>query len=82
IQADGQAVTTKEIYDRLVNTYQGEGQFSFEKMEEHLLAIKAVALIEAKEAYIDDDGEARYKYAITEAGRARRKYLPTDAAAA
>ena len=41
------------------------------------MAIKATSIIEARDAYFDEDGEARYKYAITEYGRSRVKYLPT-----
>ncbi|MGL4209053.1 MAG: hypothetical protein ACRCTY_06650 [Candidatus Adiutrix sp.] len=75
-KADGQSLTTNEIYEQLVDDYQGEKQFSLGLMENHLMAIKAVGLIEAKDAYFDDANEARYKYAITDSGRARKKYLP------
>ena len=74
--ADGQPLTTNEIYKDLYDEYTGEGQFSLELMEEHLISIKAVGLIEAVEPYFDDHGEARYKYRITDTGRARTKYLP------
>ena len=75
-QADGQPLTTEQIYRDLYDEYSGEGQFSLEFMEDHLLSVKAVGLIEAVEPYFDDHGEARYKYRITDTGRSRTKYLP------
>jgi hypothetical protein len=70
------SLTTKEIYEQLAREYQGEGQFSLDKMENHLMAIKATGIIDALDPYFDEAGDARYKYAITEYGRTRVKYLP------
>lgn len=78
IKAGGAPMSTKEIYDRLVEEYSGEGQFSLQKMEEHLMAIKAVSLIEGCEPYFDEHQEARYKYCITHSGRSRERFLPKD----
>ncbi len=75
-KAGNQALTTKEIYEQLAKEYQGEGQFSLDKMENHLMAIKATGIIDARDPYFDEEGEARYKYAVTEYGRGRLKYLP------
>lgn len=75
-KAGGTYLTTKEIYDQLAKEYQGEGQFGMEQMELNLLAIKATGLIEGIDPYLDDGGEARYKYGITDYGRSRIKYLP------
>ena len=77
-KSGGQPMTTKAIFEGLGNDYQGEGQFSLDKMEEHLMAVKATALIEGCEPYIDEDGEARYKYILTDSGRARIKFLPKE----
>ena len=74
--AGDKPVTTKEIYDALYDEYTGEGQFSMDLMEDHLMSIKAVGLIEATDPYFDEDEEARYKYRIPDAGRDRTKYLP------
>ena len=74
--ADGKPLRTGDIYKALYDEYSGEGQFSYELMESHLMSIKAVGLIEAVEPYFDEHGEARYSYVITETGRARAKYLP------
>ena len=75
-KSGGKPLTTKEIYEGLVSDYQGEGQFNLESMEQHFLSLKATAIIEGCEAYIDETGEARYKYCLTEEGRKRIKYLP------
>ena len=75
-KSGGQPMATKDIYDELVSDYQGEGQFSLKKMEEHLMHVKATALIEGCEPYIDEAGEARYKYCLTDEGRKRIKFLP------
>jgi len=75
-KAGGHLMTTKEIYDQLAKEYQGEGQFGMEQMELNLLAIKATGLIEGVDPYLDEDNQARYKYAITDYGRSRIKYLP------
>ncbi|UQZ90771.1 DNA-binding protein [Deltaproteobacteria bacterium Smac51] len=77
-KAGNQSLTTKEIYEQLSKEYEGEGQFSLDKMENHLMAVKATGIIEAREAYFDEAGEARYKYAITDYGRTRTKYLPPE----
>jgi hypothetical protein len=77
-KSGGKPMATKDIYDQLAGDYQGEGQFSLTKMEEHLMAVKATALIEGCDPYIDETGEARYKYSLTDAGRARIKFLPTE----
>lgn len=71
-------MATKDIYDKLASDYQGEGQFSLDKMEEHLMAVKATALIDGCDPYIDEAGEARYKYCLTDSGRARIKFLPKE----
>ena len=70
------AMTTQEIYNQLEKDYKGEGQFSLDLMENHLMAVKATGIIEARDAYFDEGGQARYKYAITDYGRTRIKYLP------
>lgn len=75
-KADGKLMTTMEIYDQLAKDYKGEGQFGLDQMELNLLAIKATGLIDGVEPYLDDEGEARYKYSITDYGRSRIKYLP------
>jgi hypothetical protein len=75
-KSGGQPLTTKEIYDGLESDYQGEGQFSLAKMEQHLLAVKATTIIEGCEPYIDEAGEARYKYRLTGEGQKRIKFLP------
>ena len=75
-KAGNRTLTTKEIYEQLSKEYQGEGQFSLDKMENHLMAIKATGIIESRDAYFDEAGDARYKYAITDYGRTRVKYLP------
>ena len=75
-QSGGQPMATRAIYEALAGDYQGEGQFSLEKMEEHLMAVKATALIEGRDPYIDEDGEARYKYSLTDEGHKRIKFLP------
>jgi hypothetical protein len=75
-KSGGQPMTTKAIFEGLGSDYQGEGQFSLDKMEEHLMAVKATALIEGCEPYIDEAGEARYKYSLTDEGRKRIKFLP------
>jgi hypothetical protein len=67
-----------EIYKALYDEYSGEGQFSLEMMEHHLMSIKAVGLIDAVEPYFDENKEARYQYVITQTGRERTKYLPKD----
>ncbi|MDR0356332.1 MAG: DNA-binding protein [Deltaproteobacteria bacterium] len=75
-QADGKPIKTNDIYKEIFDEYTGEGQFSFDLMESHLMSIKAVGLIDAVEPYFDEFGEARYHYIITETGKARTKYLP------
>jgi hypothetical protein len=75
-QADGKPVKANDIYKELFNEYSGEGQFSFDFMEDHLMSIKAVGLIDAVDPYFDEFGEARYQYVITETGKDRTKYLP------
>lgn len=77
-KAAGNPLKTGEIYEELKDEYTGEGQFSLELMESHLMSIKAVGLIDAVEPYFDDNGEARYKYIITDTGKDRTKYLPVD----
>lgn len=76
-KAGGKHLTTQEIYEQLAKDYAGEGQFGLNQMELHLMAIKATGLIEGIDPYLDEAGEARYKYGITEYGRSRIKYLPT-----
>jgi ABC-type tungstate transport system permease subunit len=75
--AAGKPMGTGEIYKALYDEYAGEGQFSYELMESHLMSVKAVGLIDAVEPYFDEYKEARYKYVITETGQARTKYLPS-----
>ena len=75
-KAGGKEMTTKDIYEQLAKDYQGEGQFGLEQMELHLMAIKATGLIEGRDPYLDDEGQARYHYVITDYGRSRIKYLP------
>ena len=75
-KAGGRPMATKDIYEALTGDYQGEGQFSLKKMEEHLMAVKATALIEGCDPYIDEAGEARYKYSLTDEGRKRIRFLP------
>jgi len=75
-KAGGKDMTTKDIYDQLAKEYQGEGQFGMDQMEHHLMAIKATGLIEGRDPYLDEAGEARYNYVITDYGRSRIKYLP------
>ncbi|MDR1657607.1 MAG: DNA-binding protein [Deltaproteobacteria bacterium] len=77
-KASGKPLKTEEIYKELYDEYSGEGQFSLELMESHLMSIKAVGLIDAVEPYFDNSGEARYQYIITETGKARTKYLPVE----
>jgi hypothetical protein len=74
--ANGKPVKANDIYRELLPEYEGEGQFSFELMEEHLMSIKAVGLIDAVYPYFDEFDEARYQYVITETGKDRTKYLP------
>ena len=74
-QADEKAMTAEEIYELIKDEYQGEGQFSLPKMEWHLMCIKAVGLIEGVEPYWNSEGEACYKYRITQAGRRNLAYL-------
>jgi hypothetical protein len=75
-KAGASALSTKDIYDQLADDYKGERQFSLSLMENHLMAVKAVGIIEAKDPYIDEDGQARYKYSITDYGKTRIRYLP------
>lgn len=75
-KAGGKYMSTQEIYDQLAKDYAGEGQFGMDQMEHHLMAIKATGLIEGVDPYLDDAGEARYMYGITDYGRSRIKYLP------
>lgn len=75
-KAGGKDMTTKDIFDQLAKEYQGEGQFGMDQMEEHLMAIKATGLIDGRDPYLDEAGEARYHYVITDYGRSRIKYLP------
>ncbi|MDR1111981.1 MAG: DNA-binding protein [Deltaproteobacteria bacterium] len=75
-QAGGKPVKANDIYKELFDEYSGEGQFSFDFMEDHLMSIKAVGLIDAVDPYFDEFGEARYQYVITETGKDRTKYLP------
>lgn len=75
-QAGGKPLKTNDIYKDLYEEYAGEGQFSLELMETHLMSIKAVGLIDAVDPYFDEYGEARYQYVITETGKDRTKYLP------
>lgn len=75
-KAGGKHLTTQEIYDQLARDYAGEGQFGLDQMELHLMAIKATGLIEGIDPYLDEAGEARYKYGITDYGRSRIKFLP------
>ena len=75
-KSGGQPLATKDIYDQLASDYQGEGQFSLEQMETHFLSLKATTIIEGCEPYIDEAGEARYKYKLTDEGRKRMKFLP------
>jgi hypothetical protein len=77
-KAEGKPLKTNDIYKELYEEYSGEGQFSLELMESHLMSIKAVGLIDAVEPYFDENHEARYQYVITETGKARTKYLPKD----
>jgi ABC-type tungstate transport system permease subunit len=77
-KAEGKPLKTDEIYKALYEEYSGEGQFSLDLMESHLMSIKAVGLIDAVEPYFDENDEARYQYIITETGKARTKYLPKD----
>jgi hypothetical protein len=75
-QAGGKPLKANDIYKDLFEEYSGEGQFSFDLMETHLMSIKAVGLIDAVDPYFDEFGEARYQYVITETGKDRTKYLP------
>ena len=75
-QAGGKPLKTDQIYKEIYDEYAGEGQFSLELMESHLMSIKAVGLIDSIDPYFDDHGEARYQYVITETGKDRIKYLP------
>jgi len=77
-KSGGQPMATRNIYEALTCDYQGEGQFSLGKMEEHLMAVKATGLIDGCEPYIDESGEARYKYALTDEGRKRIRFLPRE----
>ena len=76
-QAGGKPLKTDQIYKEIYDEYSGEGQFSLELMESHLMSIEAVGLIDAIDPYFDDYGEARYQYVLTETGKDRIKYLPT-----
>ena len=77
-KSGGQPMATKDIYEALAGDYLGEGQFSLDKMEEHLMAVKATALIVGCDPYIDEAGQARYKYCLTDSGRGRIKFLPRE----
>ncbi len=71
----GQPLTPGEIYEALKAEYEGEGQFSLDKMKWHLMCIKAVGLIAGIEPFWDENQEPCYRYQVTDAGLRNLSYL-------
>lgn len=70
-----ESLTPSGIHKALKSEYEGEGQFTLQKMKWHLMCIKAVGLIEGVDPFWDENQEPTYKYRITEAGHRNLAYL-------
>jgi len=71
-------LTPDEIIEKLKAEYQGERQFTKKAVIGHLESMKAVALIEAVEVYLDKNGDLVEKFQISDFGKDRLKYLPAQ----
>ena len=70
-------LTPAEIYAQLEDIYKKEKQCSPVKLDEHLMSMKGVGIVEAKEATQDADGTTVVRYAFTEYGLdTAKKYFP------
>lgn len=69
-------ISEMEIMDILKDEYGSEGQCNKSIIDSHLASMKAVGIIEVNEIYLDQYGNLKRKYKISESGLSRLKYLP------
>ena len=69
-------LSVHQIQTELGPEYGGEGQFSQNHLDNHLLSMKAVGLISGTNPFFDDKGEVHEMYEVTDFGRSRVTYLP------
>ena len=65
-----------DVYRSLAAEYGSERQFRRKSIEEMLQTMRAVGIIEIKDFEQSETGEPVPRYAITEYGRSRLKYIP------
>lgn len=73
-----QPVAVEDIMKDLESDYGGEKQFKKKAMTGHLVAMKALQLVESVDIDIDANDELYQTYRITEFGTGRLKYLPAS----
>lgn len=78
LMSKNKGLTGEEVMTALKPEYGSEGQFKKSIIETHLLSMKAVGMIEVCNASLDERGELKETFQITDYGRERLKYLPKE----
>lgn len=58
--------------------YHGEGQFTPKMLAQHCETLRAGGLVEEKDVDVKPDGTLEITYALTDYGRDRLSYLPSE----
>ncbi len=72
------SVTLDQVVDALKDEYGDEGQFKRSVIEGHLMALRAVGIIEVEKAELDDNDNLVLWYKITDYGKSKLVYLPKE----
>lgn len=72
----GQPVTRNDIFEALKAKYDGERQFTKERIDLYLSALACVSMIREVDVDFDEQGAVVVSYELEELGRSRLKYLP------
>ena len=63
-----EGLTPAEIYEKVDDVYKSEKQCSPKMIDGHLMSMKGVEIVEARDSFIDENGELVVKYAFTDYG--------------
>lgn len=66
---DGTPRTAQAVFEALAPDYPGERHLSPETVEAHLRALKAVGIVRAEDAAVDESGRLALSFALTGYGR-------------
>lgn len=67
---------TSDVMRALKSEYGDEGQFTADRIDQHLASMRASGLLEDQNVEFDDNNQLVQWFSITEFGASRMKYLP------